>query len=104
MTIQPTEPESTPDEVDLFKGLPSDRDVIARAYRSDEGPVGIHLEPAIAGWVTADSIDEHAFLRRRSGLEDVDLSNLERSKIRIIGGTAALDLSETTAGHTPPED
>ena len=81
---------------DLFESLPTDREVLERAYGIPNGPVGIYLEPCIAGYLnSAPGFDEAAFLARPSLFETLDATTIERSKITITKtGKTALNYLE----------
>jgi hypothetical protein len=78
-------------EEDIFKSLPTNREVFDEYYGTNLGPVGIHLEPAIAGFPNnAPEFDEAAFLARPPLSEDFDATKLRGSKVTVI----------KSAGHT----
>lgn len=69
---------------EAFENLPSNEDILAEAYRSPSDPVGIHLEPALAGWPSSNGLDEESFLQRRPIFAEFDVTRIERSRVRVV--------------------
>jgi hypothetical protein len=74
----------------LRHDLPSDEQTLREYFGPSNGPEGVYLEPAIAGWPSSNGITSEALLSEGSAFDDFDVTQLERVKYRLIrlGGTA----------------
>lgn len=68
----------------LHRGLPSDEQTLREYFGPQNGPEGIYLEPAIAGWPSSDGISSETLLSAGSAFDDFDVTQLERVKYRLI--------------------
>jgi hypothetical protein len=71
-------------DVDEFDELPSNEEVFREYFGVPDGPEGIYLEPLIAGWPSANSINIERFHSRPSVMETLDMSTLQRTGFRPI--------------------
>src|ERR1700674_2397969 len=90
---------NAPSEASL-DDLPSDEAVLAQAYGSPGDPIGIHLKPAIGGWISANTIDEQAFLSRTPIFEKFDPTGIEPPVGKVIPEVGHL---ATDAASQPEE-
>jgi hypothetical protein len=77
----------------LRKDLPSNEETLREYFDPSDGPVGIYLEPAIAGWPSSDSITSDELRESGSAFDAFDVSQIERVKYELIR-----HVERTTAG------
>jgi hypothetical protein len=98
------DPQTKAEEI-LNQNLPTDKAVMDEYFGLQSGPEGVYLEPAIAGFVATDSINESRFLTRESIFDTFDVLSIERPKLRVVrqAGKLAAAPSAESPGEQPTQ-